>query len=59
MDIERNFHVSRHQPYNSLAIISDESVKRPSSEFKGGSIAEEGATVKPAAPAGTTNTVTA
>ncbi|XP_028178485.1 uncharacterized protein LOC114365948 isoform X5 [Ostrinia furnacalis] len=32
-------------------VKSDESVKRPSSEFKGGSIAEEGATVKPAAPA--------
>ncbi|XP_052750962.1 uncharacterized protein LOC113521064 isoform X6 [Galleria mellonella] len=29
-------------------VKSDESVKRPSSEFKGGSIAEEGATVKPA-----------
>ncbi|XP_053619190.1 uncharacterized protein LOC128680223 isoform X2 [Plodia interpunctella] len=32
-------------------VKSDESVKRPSSEFKGGSIAEEGPTVKPAAPA--------
>ncbi|CAG9796200.1 unnamed protein product [Diatraea saccharalis] len=37
-------------------VKSDESVKRPNSEFKGGSIAEEGATVK---PAGTTTTVTA
>lgn len=34
------------RPYNSLT-ISDESIKRPSSEFKGGSVAEE-ATVKPA-----------
>ncbi|KAH9628912.1 hypothetical protein HF086_006281 [Spodoptera exigua] len=36
-------------------VKSDESIKRPSSEFKGGSVAEE-ATVK---PAGTTNTATA
>ncbi|XP_062532416.1 uncharacterized protein LOC101737983 isoform X19 [Bombyx mori] len=37
-------------------VKNDESIKRPSSEFKSGSIAEEGVIVK---PAGTTNTATA
>ncbi|KAG6449267.1 hypothetical protein O3G_MSEX005957 [Manduca sexta] len=37
-------------------VKSDESIKRPSSEFKSGSVAEEGATVK---TAGTTTTATA
>lgn len=53
MDIERNFTVSRHQSIQLAHHISDESVKRPSSEFKGGSVAED------PKPAGTMTTATA
>lgn len=43
VDIECKKHV-----IHTSRSFSDESIKRPSSEFKGGSVAEEGATVKPA-----------
>lgn len=55
VDIEGNF-ITITSSIQLAHHISDESIKRPSSEFKGASVAEDGATVK---PAGTTNTATA
>lgn len=56
VDIERNSSHHDATDHTNAHHISDESIKRPSSEFKSGSIAEEGVIVK---PAGTTNTATA
>lgn len=60
VDIARNLttlHIIRSAIRTTPPYISDETIKRPSSEFKGGSVAEDVAILKQ--PPGTTNIATA